>query len=325
MGYNLKAISIRAAINNMSLANFSISSIPFLDIWNGPAFDNQISALNKLISKFESELEKYESYASALDVLQKYKNNKERISSLYQSLYSLPEEEEYVEERDLIREEITSLENENKQLRESLNNNMAAFAESTIGTELSLVNYTVNPLPTNYETYPHMLQTDYTDIPFSQGTVATSGCGISCSAMIITYYTGEEVTPGYLGVHYNISSLSNAGKMTEALDDYGIHWENNWDGEYDFFQVKEFVDQGHPVIMLMNGGSNFTNSGHFVLVTGINEQGNFIVLDPYAPNYNNPALQEGFENGFTDEQMMQGWSGCWIIESKEDYELNKQE
>lgn len=324
MGYTAKASSISTGTTKVSDSLLVIDGYNLTGLWSGPAFTKQSEDLLKIKEKLEKEIQKCVSYASSLETLQRYKNNKNTITGLYSSLYSLPSDEEYDDDRKIYNRKIAILENENQQLRESLLANMAAFSASKIGAELSLVSYDVNPLPHEYNEIPLMFQTDYPDIPFSQGSVATSGCGISCAAMVISYYSESEVTPGDLGKLYNDTSVSNARKMTNALDAYGISWENNWDAGYNFYEVKQKIEEeGYVAIMLMNENSHFTNYGHFILATGVTEDGKFMINDPNSANYNRGNLQDGFENGFSDGMIQKGWSGCWLIEPKDAYMLKQ--
>lgn len=323
MGYTAKAAEIITGTTNISDLMTIIDSYDFAGIWSGSSFNKQNEDLTKIKDKLNTEIQKCISYASSLEVLQQYKDNTTRISTLYSDLYNLPNEEEYDDDKASINRKISILENENNQLRDSLLSNMASFSASKIGSELSLVSYDVTSLPHEYNEIPLMFQTDYKDIPFSQGTVATSGCGISCAAMVISYYTGTEVTPGDLGLLYNDTRVSNAKKFTNALDDYGISWVNNWDAGYNFNEVKEKLEEGYVAIMLMNENSYFTDYGHFILATGVTEDGKFLINDPNSYNYNKNNLKDGFENGFTDSMIKTGWSGCWLIEPKAAYEIGQ--
>ncbi|MEE0929937.1 MAG: C39 family peptidase [Acutalibacteraceae bacterium] len=163
------------------------------------------------------------------------------------------------------------------------------------------------------EGVPLMYQTDYPHIPFSHGTVATSGCGISCAAMVISYLTDTDVTPGLLGETFNLPGKSNMERMEAALDHYDISYtvSFSWNEAY------EALSNNQVVISLQNPGI-FTDYGHFILLTGINEEGLITVNDPYQPNYYSPAKRaNGLANGFSSEQVKENASGYWIFEKKD--------
>ena len=51
------------------------------------------------------------------------------------------------------------------------------------------------PLPESNCGVPNYFQNDYPDVPYGDGTMATSGCGPTCLAMVATYLTGYTYTP----------------------------------------------------------------------------------------------------------------------------------
>ena len=51
------------------------------------------------------------------------------------------------------------------------------------------------PEQEGYLQVPRYFQTDYPYIKFGNGTIATSGCSITCLAMVATYLTDHEYTP----------------------------------------------------------------------------------------------------------------------------------
>ena len=55
---------------------------------------------------------------------------------------------------------------------------------------------------TEYSFVPSYFQTDYPYIKFGNGTIATSGCSITCLAMIATYLTDQEYTPVQMAYHF---------------------------------------------------------------------------------------------------------------------------
>ena len=61
-------------------------------------------------------------------------------------------------------------------------------------------------------------------------------------------------------------------------------------------------------------------------LTGITEDGRFLVNDPYGPNYRPARCIKGFNEGFKEWEILIGLCGGWIFEAKEDNiaeELNK--
>ena len=95
-----------------------------------------------------------------------------------------------------------------------------------------------------------------------------------------------------------------------------------WGGKDD---VIEALKNHQPVICSMKGGK-FTNGGHFIVLTGITEDGKILVNDPYGGNYNKASLQDGFENGFDfDTDIRRDCQSYFIYPSKEEVMKEKKQ
>lgn len=151
---------------------------------------------------------------------------------------------------------------------------------------------------------------DYADVMYGTGTIKDNGCSVCCLASVATYLTGHQYYPDELAKWFggkaenNVDRLRYAAKvlqlpMTEA--------EN-----YNF--VKEALWEGKIVIQLMNQKSLFTNSQHFILLKGFNEEGRIMVYDPSTSNRKSWRLKDGFENGFTTDEICWGYDGAFIFD-----------
>ena len=157
---------------------------------------------------------------------------------------------------------------------------------------------------------PLYFQTDYPDAWYGEGTVATNGCGITSLAMVATAMTGHTYLPDELAEFFGGREESNVARLEYGSDKLGLpYWQSpNWN------ETMAALMQGKIVIALMGAGSLFTNTQHFIVLTGVNEEGRILVNDPYAPNYDKWDLKEGFASGFTASQLLQGYSGAWIYD-----------
>lgn len=118
-------------------------------------------------------------------------------------------------------------------------------------------------------------QTDYGDVKYGSGTIATSGCGITSLAMLATYYTGEEWTPDKCAALVDQSGIlpkDNVDRMLIAADKIGLSYEQKTTKD-----IMPSLEEGKTVIALVN------NSGHFVVLRGLTEDGKVLVNDPYGP------------------------------------------
>lgn len=162
-----------------------------------------------------------------------------------------------------------------------------------------------------YEAVPNFYQTDYPDNLFGNGTIATSGCSITSLAMVASYLTGYEYTPDVLADYFGGYGQNNIQRLDHASDMLQLPWKRAKDVRETLAAVRE----GSLAIVLMNQKSFFTSGEHFIVLAGITEDDKIIVNDPYQPNYSKWDLKEGFQSGFSDSYIIQGYSSGWIYDA----------
>jgi len=165
-----------------------------------------------------------------------------------------------------------------------------------------------------YNEIPLILQTDYPDIPYSDGSLATSGCTMACVAMVGSYLREEEVSPVDLARRFGKYEASNMQRMEYAAIVLDLDFEMTMSWK----KVMKGLKAGKPVIIMVGKASGFTASQHMVVLTGITEDGLITVNDPYGPNYTKWELADGFENGFEEVDVKTGFAGAWIFEEYEE-------
>ena len=158
--------------------------------------------------------------------------------------------------------------------------------------------------------FPDYTLEEYGDVLYGSGTIKTNGCSVCCMAVAATYLTGHQYYPDELASWFGAKAENNVDRiryMSSALKLPMTEAEN-----YNF--VKEALWEGKIVIQLMNGKSLFTNSQHFVLLKGINEEGKIMVYDPSVTNRESWRLQYEFENGFSTDEICWGYDGAFIFD-----------
>lgn len=170
-----------------------------------------------------------------------------------------------------------------------------------------------------YPEVPLYLQTDYYNVRYgSYGTVATSGCGITCLAMVATYLLDEEYLPDEFAKRYAMYSVKGGSDWTlfkTSSEELGLPVEMSVKWE----DALAALENGQVVITQANPDSIFTDVGHFIVLTGVNEEGRIWVNDPYGGNYgewSHPKLQDGFANGFEQRQFYHFCNPYWIYAHK---------
>jgi len=157
---------------------------------------------------------------------------------------------------------------------------------------------------------PLFFQTDYPNDRYGSGTVATSGCGITSLAMVASYMTGHTYYPDELADYFGGHGKNNIERLEYASDMLQLPWHR----AENIHEVMGALQEGKLVILLMESSSIFTSSQHFIVLTGITEDGKIFVNDPYAPNYDYWLLKNGFANGFDEGDLLCGYSGGWIYD-----------
>ena len=158
---------------------------------------------------------------------------------------------------------------------------------------------------------PLYYQTDYPDIRYGGGSIATSGCSVTSLAMVASYLTGHTYMPDELADYFsNYNSINHIDKLEYMSDMLQLPWER----AKNFHVALDALKEGKIVIALMEGTSLFTSGQHFIVWTGINENGKIMVNDPNEANYSLWNLENAFENGFDEGDICYGYSGGWIYD-----------
>ena len=168
---------------------------------------------------------------------------------------------------------------------------------------------------TTIDAVPLYYQTDYPYIKFGNGTIATSGCSVTCLAMVASYLTDQEYTPPQMAYHFGNYGKTHVDRLNYGIDQMQLPFYRAVD-VYDMLQA---VRNGKVAIVMMAGNSEFTTEQHFIVIAGVNEAGKFIVNDPLETNYIHAdvAIRDGYDNGFEYYYLTRGYSGSWIFD-KED-------
>lgn len=120
-------------------------------------------------------------------------------------------------------------------------------------------------------------------------TIGRAGCGPTALAIAVASLTNNKVTP------YDVAQWSVAnGGMCEGSGSYhslipngGRHYgltvtSIGRDGK----KLVEVLQEGKLVIAIMSKG-HFTNSGHFIVLRGVTEEGKLLVADPASVKRSN--------------------------------------
>lgn len=113
--------------------------------------------------------------------------------------------------------------------------------------------------------------------------LAVTGCGPTCLSMVACGLTGETKWDPLAVAHmaeedgYYVEGAGSSWElMSEGAAKMGLSVENViYDGEH----IIEALKSGIPIICIMRPG-DFTASGHFIVLTGVDDDGRVSVCDP---------------------------------------------
>ena len=128
------------------------------------------------------------------------------------------------------------------------------------------------------------------DPAWSNGTYAgdsfgTTGCGPTCLSMVYVALTGKtDMTPADMGAFSErLGCATPEGTawtfMTDGAAELGLVAE---EVPADEASVRRALLSGSPVVCSVGPG-DFTSTGHFIVLAGIDEQGRLLVRDPNSP------------------------------------------
>lgn len=159
---------------------------------------------------------------------------------------------------------------------------------------------------------PRYYQTDYPYIKFGNGTMATSGCSVTCLAMVATYLTEQAYTPPQMAYHFGSYGKNNIERLDHGIAQMQLPYQRT----EDIREVLQALDSGKVAILMMDDESVFTSEQHFIVAAGVNEAGNYVIHDPLETNYTKADvhIRNAYEEGFEDYHLMQGFSGGWIFD-----------
>lgn len=124
---------------------------------------------------------------------------------------------------------------------------------------------------------------------FSHGNgqyLGITGCGPTCLSMVYCGLTGQkDMNPYKMAVfseehgYYVKGTGTSWSLMTDGAWELGLYSEQIMSEN----GLIRSLEAGHPVIASVGAG-DFTKTGHFILFTGINDDGTLRINDPSSPS-----------------------------------------
>lgn len=118
-------------------------------------------------------------------------------------------------------------------------------------------------------------------------TIGVAGCGPTALAIAISNLTGDETDPvevaewSYENGYVCEGSGSYISLIPNAAEHFGLAVEKL--GKSNADELAEHLEDGKMIIAIMGAG-HFTNSGHFIVLRGVTDDGKILVADPVSYN-----------------------------------------
>lgn len=115
------------------------------------------------------------------------------------------------------------------------------------------------------------------------GTIASSGCGPTALAMVVSTLSNRAVNPSDMAIwaYENGYRVEGSGSSHSLMPNGGRHYGLKVEGaaRSEGQKVVDALAEGKLVIAIMSKG-HFTNGGHFIVLRGITSDGQILVADP---------------------------------------------
>lgn len=138
--------------------------------------------------------------------------------------------------------------------------------------------------------YFNQLDPRWADAPYGTDDIGGYGCGPTAMAIVVSSLTTQTVDPIYMASWsaQNGYCVSGKGSMHAligaAASAFGLSCSGCTRAEPQ--RIVDALSRGDLVVALMAKG-HFTNSGHFIVLRGITEDGKILVADPASTSRSN--------------------------------------
>ena len=147
---------------------------------------------------------------------------------------------------------------------------------------------------------------------YNENFFALAGCGPTCLSMVDIYLTGRtEHDPLWMarfaeaGGHNEVGNGTKWSLFSEGAAELGLRATGislNEDA------IKQTLSEGTPIICIMGPG-DFTEHGHYLVLTGVTRSGTFILNDPNSRTRSQMT--------WTYEQLRPQIRGGWAMTSEQ--------
>ena len=138
-------------------------------------------------------------------------------------------------------------------------------------------------------------QGDYKSVTFcgrSGRSISSSGCGVTSAAIVASSFTGNKMydpvymmkmahSGGYCGSGISGTSASFFKHFANKMGFGYVKYTNRQTNE-----LIQTLSKGNAMAIAHMGPGHFTSGGHYIVLSGVNSQGQVMVYDPANPKRN---------------------------------------
>ena len=169
------------------------------------------------------------------------------------------------------------------------------------------------PLRPEITMVPQYYMNDYPEEPYSFSNVAQSGSSMTALAMVASYMTDYAYFPDQMADWLAHFLGGDYQRLEYGSDLLGLSWKR----AENIHESIQAAKDGKTVIVMYNANNMFTWKEHYVIFTGINEEGKILLMDTDKENYEKNFLKQFYEGGFTEKDLMRAYSCGWIYDKSQ--------
>lgn len=140
-----------------------------------------------------------------------------------------------------------------------------------------------DPYSGSYQDMPLYLQYSgpWSSVAYGNGSIRNKGCAPTCLAMVLSYMKGQQILPSdvvaWTGNRYYVNGAGSSWDIFGAVaSNWGVSCRGLGHSQSNMLAA---LSAGKPVIASMGPGT-FTKGGHFIVLTGLTDDGKITVNDP---------------------------------------------
>jgi hypothetical protein len=130
---------------------------------------------------------------------------------------------------------------------------------------------------------------------------------------VASYLTGHAYAPDELADYFGPYTGNDMEKLENAANELQLPWSR----VANCHDALRELEAGKVVIVLTKYSSIFNYAQHYIVWTGMTEDGKVLVNDPNEKNYSHWRLVSGFESGFTQSEVCAGFGGAWVFDKSQ--------